>query len=223
LASVAEEDEMSILIIDDFDEERDVLQTILRGAGFGPLVPLGSAREALQILGIGKKGRAGTDVDLVLMDLAMPEMDGLEACRRIRGEDRLQNLPIIVITARTEAEDIQAAYTAGATDYIRKPVIPAEVVARAANALSLKQEADARRLHEQELLERTKELDHAFEQITRLRGTLQICAKCKRVQTEGSFWQRVEDFLRQHSGKKVSESVCETCMQQAYPHLRKAK
>jgi CheY-like chemotaxis protein len=214
---------MSILIIDDFDEQRELVQTILREAGFGPLVPLASAAEALQILGVGKKGRSGSDVDLVLMDIAMPEVDGLEACRRIRGEDRFQNLPIIVITARTEPESIQAAYTAGATDYIRKPVIPAELLARAANALSLKQDLDARKLREQELLERTKELDHAFEQITRLRGTLQICAKCKRVKIEDGFWQRVEDFLRQHSGKKVSESVCQTCMQQAYPHLKQVK
>lgn len=214
---------MSIVIIDDFDEERDLLQTILRGAGFGPLIPVPSAREGLQILGVGKKGRPGTEVDLVLMDIAMPEIDGLEACRRIRGEDRLQAIPIIVITARTEAEDIQAAYTAGATDYIRKPVIPAELIARTANALSLKQETDARKLREQELLERTKELDHAFEQITRLHGTLQICAKCKRVKSDGSFWQRIEDFLRQQSGKKVSEAVCDTCMQQAYPHLKRAQ
>lgn len=214
---------MRILIIDDFDEERELLQTILRGAGFGPLVAVGAAREGLQILGVGRKLRTTTEVDLVLMDLAMPEIDGLEACRRIRGEDRLQSLPIIVITARTEAEDIQAAYTAGATDYIRKPVIPAELIARTANALSLKQETDARKQREQELLERTKELDHAFEQMTRLHGTLQICAKCKRVKSDGSFWQRIEDFLRQHSGRRISEAVCDTCMHQAYPHLKQIK
>ena len=198
---------MSILIIDDFDEERELLQTILRGAGFGPLVAVGAAREGLQILGVGRKLRTTTEVDLVLMDLAMPEIDGLEACRRIR----------------TEAEDIQAAYTAGATDYIRKPVIPAELIARTANALSLKQETDARKQREQELLERTKELDHAFEQMTRLHGTLQICAKCKRVKSDGSFWQRIEDFLRQHSGRRISEAVCDTCMHQAYPHLKQIK
>ncbi len=214
---------MSILIIDDFEEEREFLHTILRSAGFGPLVSAASAREGLQQLGVGKKGRVAGEIDLVLMDIAMPEIDGLEACRRIRGEERLQALPIIVITAQTDATDIQNAYTAGATDYIRKPVIPAELTARVANALSLKQETDARKQREQELLERTKELDHAFEQITRLRGVLQICAKCKRVKADGTFWQRIEDFLRQHSGKKISESVCDTCMHQAYPHLKQAR
>jgi CheY-like chemotaxis protein len=214
---------MSILIIDDFQEERDLLDAILRSAGFGPLLPVATAREGLQHLGVGKKGKVTSEVDLVLMDIEMPEIDGLEACRRIRGEDRLQGLPIIVITAHNAAEDIQAAYTAGATDYIRKPVIPAELLARTANALSLKQEIDARKIREQELLERTKELDHAFEQITVLHGTVHICAKCKRVKTDGPHWQRIEDYLRRQTRSRVTEAVCESCLDQAYPHLKQAR
>jgi len=211
---------MSILIIDDFQEERDLLFTILHSAGFGPLLSVGTAREGLQLLGVGKRGKQTSGIDLVLMDIEMPEIDGLEACQRIRMEDQLQNLPIIVITAHTEAKDIQAAYTCGATDYIRKPVIPAELIARAANALSLKQEIDARKLREHELLERTKELDHAFEQITTLHGTVHICAKCKRVKSDGPHWQRVEDYLRRQARAKVAETVCDTCLHQAYPHLK---
>lgn len=214
---------MSILIIDDFQEERDLLHSILYSAGFGPLLPIATAREGLQHLGVGKKGKAASAIDLVLMDLEMPEIDGLEACRQIRADERLQNLPIIVITAHSAAEDIRAAYTAGATDYIRKPVIPAELIARTANALSLKQEIDARKIREQELLERTKELDHAFEQITTLHGTLHICAKCKRVKTDGAHWQRIEDYLRQQARSKIMEAVCDSCLHQAYPHLKQAR
>jgi CheY-like chemotaxis protein len=212
---------MSILIIDDFQEERDLLHAILHRAGFGPLLPVATAKEGLKLLGIGKRGKLGNGIDLVLMDIEMPEIDGLEACQRIRMEEQLQGLPIIIITAHTAAQDIQAAYTAGATDYIRKPVIPAELLARAATALSLKQEIDARKLREQELLERTKELDHAFEQMTTLHGTLHICAKCKRVKSDESYWQRIEDYLRRQARSKVTESVCDTCMHQAYPHLKR--
>ncbi len=214
---------MSILIIDDFQEERDLLHSILHSAGFGPLLPIAAAKDGLQHLGVGKKGKAASAVDLVLMDLEMPEIDGLEACRQIRADERLQNLPIIVITAHSAAEDIRAAYTAGATDYIRKPVIPAELIARTANALSLKQEIDARKIREQELLERTKELDHAFEQITTLHGTIHICAKCKRVKTDGAHWQRIEDYLRQQARSKITEAVCDSCLHQAYPHLKQAR
>ena len=90
---------MSILIIDDSDEARDLLQTILQGVGFGPLISVATAQEGLLLLGIGKRGIQSSDIDLVLMDLEMPGVDGLEACRQIRGEDDLQGLPIIVITA----------------------------------------------------------------------------------------------------------------------------
>lgn len=211
---------MSILIIDDFQEERDLLHAILHSAGFGPLRAVATAREGLQLLGVGKRGKLTSGIDLVLMDIEMPEIDGLEACQRIRVEEQLQALPIIVITAHTEAKDIQAAYTAGATDYIRKPVIPAELIARAANALSLKQEIDARKLREQELLERTKELDHAFEQITTLHGTIHICVKCKRVKSNDAHWQRIEDYLRRQARARVTEAVCNGCLQQAYPHLK---
>lgn len=211
---------MSILIIDDFQEQRDLLHTILQRAGFGPLLPAASAREGLQLLGVGRREKPTSEIDLVLMDIEMPEMSGLEACQLIRLEERLQGLPIIIITAHTGAEDIQAAYTAGATDYIRKPVIPAELLARVATALSLKQEIDARKLREQELLERTKELDRAFEQITTRHGTIHICAKCKRVNSEGSYWQRIEDYLRRQARSTVKEAVCDTCLHQAYPHLK---
>lgn len=214
---------MSIVIIDDFVEERDLLHTILQSAGFGPLLPVATAREGLQLLGVGKRGKQGGGIDLVLMDIEMPEMSGLEACQKIRAEEALQNLPIIVITAHTGAEDIQAAYTAGATDYIRKPVIPAELIARTANALSLKQEIDARKIREQELLDRTKELDHAFEQMTTHHGTLHICARCKRVKTDGPHWQRIEDYLRRQAREKVTEAVCDSCLHQAYPHLKQAR
>jgi len=211
---------MSILIIDDFQEQRDLLHTILQRAGFGPLLPAASAGEGLQLLGVARRGKPTSGIDLVLMDIEMPEMSGLEACQLIRLEERLQGLPIIIITAHTGAEDIQAAYTAGATDYIRKPVIPAELLARVATALSLKQEIDARKLREQELLERTTELDRAFEQITTRHGTIHICAKCKRVNSEGSYWQRIEDYLRRQARSTVKEAVCDTCLHQAYPHLK---
>ncbi|MBS0170763.1 MAG: response regulator [Nitrospira sp.] len=211
---------MSILIIDDSEDQRDLLHAILQRAGFGPLMTVGSPREGLQMLGVGRRGKPANAIDLVLLDLEMPEMTGFEACQQIRLEEHLQGLPIIIITAHTAAEDIQAAYTAGATDYIRKPVIPAELLARVATALSLKQEIDARKLREQELLERTKELDRAFEHITTRHGTIQICAKCKRVNSEGSFWQRIEDYLRRQAHSTVKEAVCDTCLHQAYPHLK---
>jgi phosphoserine phosphatase RsbU/P len=146
---------MSILIIDDFDEERDFLRAILEKAGYGPVVTAASGQEGLELMGLAGRRATRCDADVVLMDILMPDMDGLETCRRIRAVEHLQHLPIIMITAKTEAADLQAAYTAGATDFLRKPVMPVELVARVSTSLSLKQELDARHAREQELLANT--------------------------------------------------------------------
>ena len=114
---------MSILLVDDFDEERDFLQAVLLKSGYGPIVTTESGRQALELLGLMGRQVSPCNPDVILMDLMMPNIDGLEACRHIRSVERLEHTPIIVITAKTETVDLQAAYTAGATDFLRKPKI----------------------------------------------------------------------------------------------------
>ncbi|MCE9535152.1 MAG: response regulator [Nitrospirae bacterium] len=202
---------MSILIVDDFEEQRDMLAATLQAAGYRSLLFAASAAEALQRLGIGADGRSSDRVDVVLMDLLMPDMDWLEACRRIRSEERLEHLPVIVVTAQTDGSDLTAAYTAGATDYIRKPVIPAELVARVSMAMTLKEEYDNREERERELDAKTKELGRTVHELKTLRGTLCLCAKCKRVKTAGGLWQRVEDYLEEKLNAKITSGVCTRC------------
>jgi diguanylate cyclase (GGDEF)-like protein len=68
--------------------------------------------------------------DLLLLDIDMPGLTGLEICRRLRGQERFQSLPIVFLTARTASSDIVAGLDAGADDYLTKPIDPAELVAR---------------------------------------------------------------------------------------------
>ena len=78
-------------------------------------------------------------------------------------------------------------------DYIRKPVNPAELVARVSSALTLKEERTTRKAREQELLMRTQELERALREVKVLRGLIPICAKCKRVRTDPAKWQRLRN------------------------------
>lgn len=202
---------MSILIVDDFEEQRELLAATLKQAGYRSLMFADSAKSALQQLGIGSPATPSAHVDIILMDLHMPDMDGLEACRLIRSDERLEHLPVIVVTAKTDATDLTAAYTAGATDYIRKPVIPAELVARVSMAMSLKEEFDNRAERERELSEQTKQLDKTVQELKTLRGKLCLCVKCKRVKTGTGLWQRLEDFLEEKLNAKITAGVCTRC------------
>ena len=152
---------MCILIVDDSEDIRLLLESILSPAGYDNLLFAESANEAYEILGLGK-GAKGADetrnVDLILMDVAMPEIDGIEACRHIKEDGNLCDIPIVMVTALDEIKLLEVALDKGALDYITKPFNKVELLARIRTALRLKKEVDHRRQNERELLELTEAL-----------------------------------------------------------------
>jgi len=202
---------MSILIVDDSEEQRELLAVILKTAGYRSLLLVESAEEALKCLGIGADSLPSGRIEVVLMDLVMPGMDGLEACRRLRSEERLKHLPVIVVTAKTDAPDLMDAYTAGASDYIRKPVIPVELVARVSTAMGMREEYDTLEERACELDDKTQELTRTVNELKTLRGTFCLCAKCKRVRMASGGWQRIEDYLEENLHAKITSGVCNRC------------
>jgi sigma-B regulation protein RsbU (phosphoserine phosphatase) len=145
---------MRILIIDDSEDGRDIAEVMLAVAGYREVFTAGSAADAYRFLGIG--GAATSEpavVDLVLLDIIMPEVDGIEACARIRQDPRYSVVPIIMVTALGDMDSLANAFVAGASDYISKPLNQVELQARVRSALKLKSELDRRQAREQELLQ----------------------------------------------------------------------
>lgn len=108
-----------ILIIDDDPQIRDVLRIALKQAGH-TVAEAGDGAEGLA------KARGGT-ADLIVLDIGMPEMDGLELCRRLRAE---RDTPVLFLTARDEEIDRVLGFELGGDDYVTKPFSPRELIAR---------------------------------------------------------------------------------------------
>lgn len=143
---------MRILVVDDSEDSRDLTEGALLSAGYADIVTAASGWEALKVLDVGRLTDEDPPVDVALLDIVMPEMDGVEVCARIRNDPRYADLPIIMVTSLDDMNSLANAFVAGATDYVTKPVNRIELVARVRAALRLKQELDRRQARERELL-----------------------------------------------------------------------
>lgn len=201
---------MSILIVDDSPEIRSVLQIILEAEGYQPLLITESAREAFHCLGLDNPNSPPTEVELVLMDIQMPDLDGVEACRRIKAADRVRDIPVIMVTAMAESGFLEAAFAAGAVDYVTKPLHRVELLARIRSALRLKREMDHRKAREQEL-------EQALRENKILQGLLPICATCKKIRDDHGAWNRLEDYITEHSEATFTHGICAECARKIHP------
>ena len=117
-------DQQTILIIDDDAAIQNLIEIYLKNEGF-QVIKAGDGLEALDIL-------AKTEVHLVLLDIMMPKLDGIQACLKIREE---REVPIIMLSAKVEDIDKIHGLSVGADDYITKPFNPLELVARVKSQL----------------------------------------------------------------------------------------
>ncbi len=142
---------MQILIVDDSEDSRELTEAALLSAGHTDVFAVGSALEAFEYLGLDLISEI-PKVDLVLLDIVMPGIDGVQACGRIRSDPRYVECPIIMVTSLDDMESLSNAFVAGATDYVTKPVHRVELIARVRAALKLKAELDRRQARERQLV-----------------------------------------------------------------------
>jgi len=138
-----------ILVVDDEPKNRELIRDTLEVRGYA-VEEAGSGTEALARI-------AAAPPDVVLLDVSMPGLDGLEVCRRLKANPRTASLPVIMITAHVDRRDRLAGIEAGANDYLTKPVDLQDLVLRVRNAVSAKRLTDEvkenfRRLRELERL-----------------------------------------------------------------------
>ena len=110
----------TILVVDDTAENLDILAELLKDYD---IIDTTCGRD---VLNIAKNDK----IDLILLDIVMPEMNGYEVCKKLKADEKTKNIPVIFLTAKTDEQSIERAYDVGGIDYIVKPFKPKELLAR---------------------------------------------------------------------------------------------
>jgi class 3 adenylate cyclase len=144
---------MRILIVDDQRTQSLGLSQLLRQLGYLDLLTAASAEDAYQQLRLHTVDLEPIpcSIDIILMDVNMPDESGIEACASIKSNSAWRDIPIIMVTTSEEIKDLSDAFNAGAMDYIHKPPIKDELNVRVSSALRLKYETDERKKREHDL------------------------------------------------------------------------
>lgn len=123
--------------------------------------------------------------DLILLDIMMPEMDGIELCKTLKKNNQHSHIPVIFLTAKAETDDIVRGFDAGGVDYVTKPFITAELLARVKTHLEIRY----------------------------LRNIIPICSYCRKIRDEEGFWNKVEVYFSKHTNAQFSHGICEECVE----------
>lgn len=169
-----------ILIVDDNPQNVQFLGNLLRGKGY----QLGIAFNGVEAL----KFLDESLPDLILLDIMMPEMDGLEFCKKLKSNKNLSHIPVIFLTAKSEPEDIVKGFEAGGVDYVTKPFINAELLARVKTHL----------------------------EISYLKNLIPICASCRKVRDDKGLWNQIEHYIEKHTNTLFSHGICDECAEELY-------
>jgi adenylate cyclase len=165
-----------ILIVDDNPTNLDIFQARLAVHNYEIL----TATDAEEALTVAREKQP----DLILLDIMMPKIDGIEVCRQLRADPSLPFMPIIMVTAKADSKDVVAGLEAGADEYLTKPVDHAALVARAKSMLRIKA------LHDT-VLEQAARLEAQSEQLAEWNRTLE-----QRVQEQLAELERVGRLKR---------------------------
>lgn len=132
--SRAMEKGIRILVVDDHEQNLTLMQVMLRRSGYEAVLA-GNGEEALRLV-------EADPPDLVILDVMMPGMDGIEVCRRLKDHEATRLIPVVIMTALDQLEDKIRGIEAGADDFLTKPVNQSELMARVRTVLRLKQTID---------------------------------------------------------------------------------
>ena len=197
----------TLLVAEDSPGQMEALLSILRPLG-GRLLAATTGEAAVATA-------LETLPDLILLDVLMPGMGGMGVLRALKQDGRTAAIPVILVTARCETEDVVAGLEAGAADFIPKPFDASVLLARVRTHLDLKRALD----HERSLV---AELQATLAEMGRLSGMIPICAHCKKIRNDQGYWQQVEEYISSHTEALFTHGLCPECVPVFFPEMVEA-
>ena len=197
---------MRILVADDDPIGRRLLERALGKSGHDVVVVPNGA-DAWQVLS------APDPPALAILDWMMPELTGIELCRKARETEWAVEPYLIVLTSRGATADVVTALEAGANDYITKPFEIEELRARVSvgeRIVTL----------QQQLSDRVRALEEAFAHVHQLQGLIPICAWCGQVRNDANFWEQVSSYLEKRSGLQFTHAICPPCREKESSRIK---
>lgn len=176
---------MKILVADDDRLTCALLKGVFSKLGHD-VTTVNNGMDAWRMVKEGKEGK----FQLVTLDWMMPGLEGVEVCRRIREEPGPQYTYVILVTGKVDESSFRLGMSAGADDFLTKPVDIGLLATRlgvAERILSLQQE------------------------VGELKAILPVCIYCRKIRTDDEAWAKIEKYLAQRSDVELSENICREC------------
>lgn len=152
---------------------------------------------------------------LCIIDWLMPEMEGIELCRRVREKFPEKYFYLLILSARQGVDNLIEGLNAGADDYVTKPFSGRELRCRldvGVRVIGL----------ERMLANKVELLEAALEDVKQLRGLMPICSYCNKIRNDDDYWEQVESYISRFSDLEFSHSICPDCYKKhVVPMLKK--
>jgi two-component system sensor histidine kinase/response regulator len=221
MPEVQQNTKSNILLVDNIPSNLNFLSDILSQEGFGIIL----ATQGKEAVTAARRELP----DLILLDVAMPDMDGYSVCQELKGDPAARDIPVMFLTARNEREDIIRGFEVGAVDYIMKPFSYTELVARVKTQLELRnktQQLQSVNMHLEELVrQRTAELQNSnknlFELNRKLKAAYEELSNMHKMKDE--FMRHINHELRTplqgiHGFTLILEDLIQSPEQKEYLH-----
>lgn len=223
---------MKLLVADDENVQRLLISKFFKEFGYD-VVECSDGNEAWNVM------QKEDSPNLIVLDWVMPGISGIELCRKAREMAKGQYFYILLVTAKTDAEDLIEGMEAGADDYIFKPFNKQELGVRLRAGKRIVELNEELLKTQDSLQERNKnlsdkndelarlnyDLQNAMGEIKVLKGLLPICANCKKIRTDNDnpnnqkSWDHIETYIRGRTDAEFTHTICPECRIKLYPQL----